>query len=300
MRVLLLGAGGQIGRELQRALAPIARVTALGRAQADFTDPRALAARLAGIEADFIVNAAAYTAVDRAEEEPALAFAVNAEAVAVLAERARALDAWLVHYSTDYVFDGRSTEAYGEADAPSPLGVYARSKRAGEEALVASGCRFLCLRTAWIYAAHGNNFLRTMLRIARTRDTLRVVDDQFGAPTGADLVADVTAHVLMALRRMGPSAERLAGFYHLAAGGSTSWFDYACYLLAQAESTGIPLRVLPAAVEPIATTEYRAAAPRPACSLLNSTRIRETFQLELPDWQPGVARTVRLLAECCP
>jgi dTDP-4-dehydrorhamnose reductase len=300
VKVLLLGAGGQVGRELMRALAPIAKVTALRRTEADFSDPSALAARLAGIPADFIINAAAWTAVDRAEAEPALAHMVNAEAVAVLAERARETGAWLLHYSTDYVFDGHANEAYREDDPPNPLGAYGRSKRAGEEALAASGCRYLCLRTSWIYAAHGNNFLRSMLRIARTRDALRVVDDQFGAPTGADLVADVTAHLLVTLRRLGLSGEKLAGLYHLTAGGSTSWFDYACFLLAEAESAGMLLRVPAAAVEPITTAEYAAAAPRPASSLLDTTRLRETFHLELPDWQPGVARTVRLIAECCP
>jgi dTDP-4-dehydrorhamnose reductase len=300
MKVLLLGANGQVGRELTRALAPIAEVQALTRAEADLARPERLTTQLAGIEADFIVNAAAYTAVDRAEDEPALAHAVNAESVAVLAELALATDAWLLHYSTDYVFDGRSAEPYGEGDMPNPLGAYARSKRAGEVALMESGCRFLCLRTAWVYAAHGNNFLRTMLKLARTREQLRVVADQHGAPTGADLIADVTAHLLVELHRLGPGAERFGGFYHVTAGGEANWHEYACFLLAEAAAAGMVLKVAPEAIEPIGTADYAAAAPRPERSLLDTTRIRETFRLELPHWQDGVARTVRLIAECCP
>lgn len=292
MRILLLGRHGQVGWELQRSLAPLGPVLACGRAEADLTRLEPLRERLRAAAPHVIVNAAAYTAVDKAEEEPALARRINTEAVAVLAEEAARLGAWLVHYSTDYVFDGARSGPYRESDPTAPLNVYGLTKRDGEEAIRASGCRHLILRSSWIYAARGKNFLRTVLTLAAQREELRVVDDQRGAPTSAELVADVTALCLQRIACDPGLAERASGIYHLAAGGETTWYGYARWLIAEARRLGASLRLSPERVVPVASTDYPAAARRPANSVLDTNRLRTVFGLHLPDWQEGVARTL--------
>ena len=291
MKILLLGKDGQVGWELQRALAPVGDVVALGRRgtdglSGDLADPQALRATVRATAPDVIVNAAGYTAVDRAESEPELAHAVNAAAPGVLAEEAAARSAWLLHYSTDYVFDGRGSAPWREDAPTNPLSVYGRSKLAGEEAIRASGCRHLILRTSWVYGARGVNFARTMLKLAQEREQLRVIADQFGAPTGAELLADVCAHLLRAL----PRVSEATGTYHVAAGGRTSWHGYATHVLAFARAAGVPLKVAPEAVEAIPTSGYPTPARRPLNSCLDTTRLRERFGLTLPDWRQGVDR----------
>jgi dTDP-4-dehydrorhamnose reductase len=290
MKILLLGKDGQVGWALRRALAPLGSVTALGRAEADLSRPDILAAVLDAHDADAIVNAAAYTAVDRAESEPALARAVNADSVAVLAAHAAARGRWLVHYSTDYVFDGSGTRPWREDDPPAPLGVYGASKREGEAAIAAAGTRHLIFRTSWVHGAHGANFVRTMLRLARERDSLSVVADQIGAPTRADLIADITAHALRQALAQGDAA---SGLYHLAAAGETSWHDYASLVVAEALALGTPLAAAPGRVHPIATADYPTAARRPLNSRLDTGRLVRQFGLVMPPWQDGVRRTVR-------
>ncbi|MBI5270248.1 MAG: dTDP-4-dehydrorhamnose reductase [Burkholderiales bacterium] len=290
MKILLLGKDGQLGWELQRALAPLGELVAAGRRGdgpvADLAQPESLVALVRAVQPAIIVNAAAHTAVDRAESEPGLAQALNADAPGVLAREAAALGATLVHYSTDYVFDG-SGHAARDEDAPTaPLSVYGRTKLAGEQQVRASGCRHLILRTSWVYAARGGNFARTMLRLAAERDELRVIDDQVGAPTGAELIADVTAH---ALRRLAQAPE-LSGLYHLAAAGETSWHGYARHVIEWARARGQALRVAPEAVRPIPTRDYPTPAARPLNSRLDTRRLRAAFGLHLPPWQPGVER----------
>lgn len=292
MRILLLGKHGQIGWELQRALAPLGPVLAWGRAEADLERLEALRERLRAAAPQIIVNAAAYTAVDKAEEEPSLARRINTEAVSLLAEEARRLGAWLVHYSTDYVFDGTKVGAYRETDPTAPLNVYGLTKRDGEEAIRASGCRYLILRTSWIYAARGKNFLRTILRLATERDELKVVNDQRGSPTTAELVADVTAHCLHRIMRDPELAEGASGIYHLAACGETTWHDYARWLITEARRMGACLRLSPERIVPVRTADYPTAARRPANSVLDSSRLRTVFGLHLPDWQEGVVRVL--------
>lgn len=293
MKILLLGKDGQIGWELQRSLAPLGELVALGRSggpdglTGDLARLTELAQTVRAVAPDVIVNAAAYTAVDRAESEAALAHAINAEAPGVLADEAERRGAWLVHYSTDYVFDGQGERPWREDDATGPLGVYAQSKRAGEEAVMTRCRRHLIFRTSWVYAARGANFVRTMLRLAAERDSLRVIDDQFGAPTGAELVADVTAHAI----RIASGRPEFAGLYHLAASGETSWHAYAKFIIESARAQGVPLHVVP---EAIPASAYPLPAPRPANSRLNTEKLRNAFGLVLPPWQTGVAR---LLAE---
>jgi len=236
----------------------------------------------------WIVNAAAYTAVDRAESESDLAQLVNGTAVGALARAAHAANAWLVHFSSDYVFDGSGEKPWREDDPTAPLGAYGRSKLAGEELVRASGCRHLILRTSWVFAARGTNFVRTMLRLARERDALRVVADQVGAPTGAELIADVTAH---AMRGAG-SDPQLAGTYHLAAAGEASWNAVARRAIARARERGAPVRVADGAIEAIASAAYPQAALRPLNSRLDTTKLRAAFALTLPPWQAGVDRAV--------
>ncbi|MEW6643539.1 MAG: dTDP-4-dehydrorhamnose reductase [Pseudomonadota bacterium] len=291
MNLLVFGKNGQVGTELQRALRPLGEVVAAGRSDVDFSQPDTLRAFLARCAPDAIVNAAAYAHVDLAENEPDLAHTVNVEAVRVLAEYARDRGIWLVHYSTDYVFDGVSTSPYTETDPTNPLGVYGRTKRDGEVAIAAAGCRHLIFRTSWLHAPHGANFIATILRLARTRDRLRVVADQLGAPTGADVVADVTAQALhQAIAGDAPS-----GVYHLTCTGTTSWYGYARYLLQIASSHGEKLACTPDAIDPVTSAEYGARAVRPHNSRLDTTKLVRQFGVALPDWRPGVERTVRAL-----
>ncbi|AWI54461.1 dTDP-4-dehydrorhamnose reductase [Aquabacterium olei] len=297
MHILLLGKGGQVGWELQRALAPLGQVTALdfdtpGPAaapdlRADFSQPEQVAALVRAVRPDVVVNAAAHTAVDKAESEPDLARAINATTPGLVAQAAADLGALLVHYSTDYVFDGSGTAARDEAAATAPLSVYGRTKLEGEQVIQASGCRHLIFRTSWVYAARGGNFAKTMLRLAAERDQLKVIDDQIGAPTGADLLADVTAH---AIRTVAAGRDDLLGLYHLVAAGETSWYDYARFVIEWARERGQPIQVAPEAISPLPTSGYPTPAQRPLNSRLDTRKVREAFSVNLPPWQQGVER----------
>lgn len=297
MHILLLGKGGQVGWELQRALAPLGQVTALdfdtpGPAaapdlRADFSQPEQVAALVRAVRPDVIVNAAAHTAVDKAESEPDLARAINTTTPGLVARAAADLGALLVHYSTDYVFDGSGTAARDEAAATAPLSVYGRTKLEGEQVIQASGCRHLIFRTSWVYAARGGNFAKTMLRLAAERDQLKVIDDQIGAPTGADLLADVTAH---AIRTVVAGRDDLLGLYHLVAAGETSWYDYARFVIEWARERGQPIQVAPEAISPLPTSGYPTPAQRPLNSRLDTRKVREAFSVNLPPWQQGVDR----------
>lgn len=294
MKILLFGKNGQVGWELQRALAPLGEVVALGSSSsefaADFSDPESLAATVRAVAPQWIVNAAAYTAVDRAESEADLARAINANAPGVLAREAAAIGARLVHYSTDYVFDGSGSTPWVEDSPTGPLGVYGATKLEGEEAIRRSGCLHLILRTSWVYAARGGNFAKTMLKLAQERDALKVIDDQIGAPTGADLLADVTAHAL----RQATRQPEVCGTYHVAAAGHTSWHAYAVHVIEQARAQGRPIRVAREAIEAVPTSAFPTPARRPGNSRLNTRKLQDTFDLRLPAWQSGVDR---MLAE---
>lgn len=292
MKILLFGKNGQVGWELQRSLAPLGELVALDRHSTDWcgdlADLDGIGNTVRRVRPDVIVNAAAYTAVDKAESDVATAHAVNAEAAGALAEAAVAAGAWLVHYSTDYVFDGSGSAPWKEDDPTGPLGVYGRTKLEGERRIVAACPKHLVLRTSWVYAARGGNFAKTMLRLARERDRLTVVDDQFGAPTGADLLADVTAHLLRAAVAAGSGD--LGGTYHLAAAGQTSWHAYARFVLDFASDAGLALKAASSAVDPVPTIAFPTPAVRPQNSRLNTAKLRERFGLTLPEWQQGVAR----------
>ena len=296
MNILLLGPDGQLGWELRRSLAPLGRLDVWSRhsrdgtAFGDLSEPERLAAAVRALRPEVVVNAAACTAVDEAEASEALAMRVNAEAPAALGAVMAELGALLLHFSTDYVFDGSGDQARDEAAPTGPINAYGRSKLAGEQAIRASGCRHLILRTSWVHAARGSNFARTMLRLAAERDRLRVVDDQVGAPTGADLLADVTAHVLRAARR----DPALTGTYHACAGGEVSWCGYARHVIGWARAHGVPLRATPETVDAIPTRDFPTPARRPLNSRLCTRRLRETFDLCLPDWRAGIER---MLAE---
>ena len=291
MKILLLGKGGQVGWELQRSLAPLGELVALEFDSTDycgdFTNLNGLAETVRQVKPDVIVNAAAHTAVDKAESEPELVRTINAIAPGVLADEAEKLGAWLIHYSTDYVFDGSGTTPWKETDATGPLGVYGQTKLEGEQA-VARCTRHLIFRTSWVYAARGANFAKTMLRLAKERDELKVIADQFGAPTGAELLADVTAQAI----RTTQDKPELAGLYHLVAGGETSWYDYAQFVIAFAKQSGETIRVTPDAIKPIPTTDYPTPAKRPLNSRLDTTKLKTTFDLQLPDWRDGVRRVL--------
>lgn len=295
MKILLFGKGGQVGWELQRSLSLLGEVVALDFDSAghcgDFSNLPGLAETVRRVQPQVIVNAAAHTAVDKAESEPELARTLNALAPGVLAREAAAARAWLVHYSTDYVFDGSGSAPWTETDTPAPLSVYGQTKLEGEQLIQASGCRHLIFRTSWVYAARGGNFAKTMLRLAKERERLSVIDDQVGAPTGADLLADATAH---ALRHVLPHLRRNdltpSGIYHLAAGGETSWYGYARFVLQQAQAAGVTLQAGPDAVDAVPTASYPTPARRPLNSRLDTTLFQNTFGLYLPPWQQGVAR----------
>lgn len=292
MRILLTGKHGQIGFELQRALAPIGEVCAVDQLECDLSNVSAMRELVRSSKPDVIVNAAAYTAVDKAESESNLAHAVNAVAPGVLGEEAAKLGAWVVHYSTDYVFDGAKLGAYIEDDLTNPQSVYGRTKRDGEIMLQASGARHLIFRTSWVVGAHGNNFAKTILRLALERDHLDVVADQYGAPTSASLLADVTA--LLVRQTRSRCGENFAfGSYHLVAGGETTWCDYARFVVSEALAAGRPLMLSPDAIHAIPSSEYPTAAKRPANSRLDTRKLRDHFGLEMPNWQSGVRHTLQ-------
>jgi dTDP-4-dehydrorhamnose reductase len=295
--VLVLGSNGQVGHELRRTLAPLGDLVCLERADVDLRDSAVLRGVVLEHRPHAIVNAAAYTAVDRAETDEAAAFDVNATAPAALAEVAESIGACLVHYSTDYVFDGRSLEPYREEDAPNPASVYGKSKLAGERAIAGACARHAIFRTSWVFGAHGSNFLKTILRLASDRDELRVVSDQWGAPTSAGLIAEVTAAYLRRRLDDEPNAPGW-GLYHLAAAGSVSWDGYARFIVANARAAGCALRLTEESIQPITTADYAAPAPRPANSRLDTSKLRLALGLELPEWQRDVERVTRFL--CTP
>jgi dTDP-4-dehydrorhamnose reductase len=286
MKILLLGKGGQVGWELQRSLAPLGTLIAHDFDTADFTQPDQVAALVASVAPDVIVNAAAHTAVDKAESEANVARLINATTPALVAQEAAKLGALLVHYSTDYVFDGSGTEPRDELAATAPLSVYGVTKLEAEQAIAASGCKHLIFRTSWVYGARGGNFAKTMLKLAAERDALKVINDQVGAPTGADLLADVTAHAIRATL----AKPELSGLYHFVAAGQTTWFDYAKCVIEWARSQGVAIKVAPEAISAVPTTEYPTPAKRPLNSRLDTRKLQGAFGLSLPHWQAGVER----------
>ncbi|MBT9590036.1 MAG: dTDP-4-dehydrorhamnose reductase [Thiobacillus sp.] len=297
MKILLFGKNGQVGWELQRSLAPLGELVALASdSQAlcgDLADLAGIARTVRAVAPDVIVNAAAHTAVDQAEREPERARTLNALAPGVLAQEAQRCGAWLVHYSTDYVFDGSGDAPWRETDPTGPLNVYGQTKLEGEAAIRAAGCRHLIFRTSWVYAARGGNFAQTMLRLARERDSLAVINDQIGAPTGADLLADVTAHAI----RTAMQRPELGGLYHLAAGGQTSWYDYARFVIEFARQVGVQIKVAPEAIQPVSSSAFPTAARRPLNSRLDTRNLQTTFGLHLPHWQDGIARMLTEVLE---
>ncbi len=298
MRILLLGANGQVGWELQRSLSVVGQVKACSRDEANLEDFAALRQVVSDYSPQVIVNAAAYTAVDQAEMEQAMAKRINADAVSLLAEEARHLNAWLIHYSTDYVFDGRSHRSYTEEDQPNPINMYGYTKWLGEESIRRSGCRHLILRTGWVYAGRGKNFLRTILNLAAGRERITVVDDQFGTPTHAALIADVTALVVHSCVTAADNERAaLSGIYHLVAAGETSWYEYARAIVETAGQMGLALKLKAENVAPVSSDQYASVAARPSNSKLNCEKIERVFKLELADWKVHLHHTLREFAE---
>lgn len=285
MKVLLFGKNGQLGSELQCALTPHVDLTALNRASTDYcgdlSNLDGIARSIAAVKPDVIINAAAYTAVDKAESEPELASLINAKAPEVMALEAKRFGARLIHYSTDYVFDGAGSAPYKETDAAHPINVYGMSKKAGEDAILSSGCEHIILRTSWVYGAAGRNFVKTIIELAGSRETLNVVDDQMGAPTGAALLADCTKQILV-------DKSWASGLYHLTASGQASWYEFALLIVDTARSFGAALKLHPAAIRPIPSKDYPTPAKRPLNSRLDTSKFQETFGIRLPQWQNGV------------
>jgi len=288
MNILLFGKNGQVGWELQRALAPLGNLIVVDRHSSDycgdFENPRGIAETVRKLKPAVIVNATAYTAVDKAESEQDKARLVNTTSIEALAQAAEEIGAWLIHYSTDYVFDGSGEQAWLEDDATAPLNVYGQTKLEGEQAIARCMTRYLIFRTSWVYAAKGNNFAKTMLKLAKERETLSVINDQFGAPTGAELIADSTAHAIREALR----DSNVAGIYHLVAAGQTTWHDYASKVIQFAKKQGLDLKVQ--TINPVPTSAFPTPAMRPANSRLNTQKFQHTFGLTLPDWTSGVER----------
>ncbi|MGZ4970933.1 MAG: dTDP-4-dehydrorhamnose reductase [Methylobacter sp.] len=297
MKILLFGKGGQVGWELQRSLAPLGELVALSTDSrtlcGDFSNPEGIAETVRSVAPDIIVNAAAYTAVDKAESELELCRTINAITPGVLAEEAKRSGAWLIHYSTDYVFDGSGDKPWQETDLTGPLSIYGKTKLEGEEAIVTSGCKHLIFRTSWVYAARGGNFAKTMLGLAQERDRLSVIDDQIGAPTGADLLADVTAHSIRSVLQY-PDA---SGLYHLVASGETSWYGYASFVIDFARQAGLDIKVAADAIQPVPTSAFPLPAARPKNSRLDTRKLQNAFGLNLPHWQCGVTRMLTEILE---
>ena len=297
MSILLLGKDGQVGWQLQRSLAPHGEIIACGRSECNLTDFDQLRSLVRRIRPAVIVNAAAYTAVDRAETEPELAMRINGEAPGVLAEEAAKLGALLIHYSTDYVFDGNKAEPYLESDPTGPRSVYGRTKLAGEEAIRAAGCNSVIFRTSWVFGARGGNFVKTILRLAREKEALNVVGDQIGSPTPAALIATVTGVALAMLRQGREMNREKQRLYHLCCGRPVSWHEFACTIVELAGAMpGFDLRLTPEAIRAIPSSEYPTAAVRPLNSRLDCARLESDFGLRMPDWQPYLARMLQLLS----
>lgn len=290
-KIVLLGSNGQVGWELQRSLSSLGNVVPCDRSKVDLTDLEALSTYLEHERPDIIVNAAAYNAVDLAESFEDEARKINFDLVKVLAEYASLYNVWLVHYSTDYVFDGVAMLPYSEEDVPNPLSAYGRSKANGEHAVIASGCNYLLFRTSWIHSSRGNNFAKTILRLAETKDSFSVVDDQTGAPTSASLVADVTALCLYRIVN-GANPESLSGVYHLVASGFASWYEYACYLVSEAIGLGVKLSCSEFDIRAVSSSEYPTKAIRPKNSRLDNSKIQDVFNVSIPDWKICVKRTL--------
>lgn len=295
MKILLFGKNGQVGVELQRALAPLGELIALDRHSqdhcGDLTNLVDLERTISNIRPDVIVNAAAYTAVDNAETEVELAQHINALAPACIANAAKEINALLIHYSTDYVFSGAGENAWQESDSTSPLNLYGHSKLAGEMAIAASGGQYLIFRTSWVYAAHGRNFLKTVLALGKTKSELKIINDQHGAPTGAELIANVTAHCIQCF------VPEKTGVYHLVASGSTTWHDYAQFIFTIARKQNIKLSVTADSVFPVSSDEFKVAAKRPLNSRLDCKKLCNEFAIDLPDWKLGVERTLLEIME---
>ena len=290
MKILLLGKNGQLGWELQRSLAPLGEIIALDRNSTehcgDLSNLQGLTNTLREVAPDIIVNAAAHTAVDKAETDAELVRTINALAPTMLALEAKRLKAWLIHYSTDYVFDGSGELAWKETDDTGPLNVYGKTKLEGEQFIRQSGCKHLIFRTSWVYGARGGNFAKTMLRLAKERDSLNIINDQIGAPTGADLLADLTAHAI----RTAQQKPELSGLYHVAAAGETSWHGYAKFVVEYAQNAGTSMWITPEDVHPVPTSAFPTPATRPLNSRLDTTKFQNSFGLHLPQWQTGVTR----------
>jgi dTDP-4-dehydrorhamnose reductase len=290
MKILLFGKSGQVGWELQRSLAPLGEVIAVDfdsqELCGDFTNIQGITQTVRAVAPDIIVNAAAHTAVDKAESEPELVRTINSLAPTMLAQEAKRSGAWLIHYSTDYVFDGSGDKPWLETDDTGPLNVYGETKLEGEQFIRQSGCKHLIFRTSWVYGARGGNFAKTMLRLAKERDSLSVINDQIGAPTGAELLADITAHAI----RTSLLKPELSGLYHVVAAGETSWHGYASFVIDIAQKAGISMWITPEDVLPVPTSAYNTPAKRPLNSRLDTSKFQAAFDLKLPHWQSGVNR----------
>lgn len=291
MRILLLGANGQLGSTLEHNLHSLDELKTCTRAEVNFSDSASIKKAIAIYKPDCIVNAAAYTAVDKAEDEQALAFTVNAEAVGIIAQEAKRRGALLIHYSTDYVFDGAKKEPYLETDGTNPINVYGHSKLAGERAILASGCRHLIFRTSWVIGPNGNNFAKTILRLAGEREALNIVSDQYGVPTSTDLISKVTVEAIRSMNK----SDWPSGIYHLAPKGQTTWFGIARTLIQVANANNVPLSTNENAVYPILTSQYPTPAARPQNSLLNTSKLDRVLSFDIPQWSDdfyGVANQI--------
>lgn len=281
MRILILGAGGQLGNELGQTLINLGEVKALDRDKLDLTNFPAIRSIITSYQPDWIINAAAYTAVDKAESEPGLAFKINAEAAAVIAEEAKKNNAWLIHYSTDYVFDGEKATAYGEQDQTNPINIYGKSKLAGEEAVQKSGCNYIIFRTTWIMGSYGNNFAKIILRLAKEKGSLNIINDQYGVPTTTDLIAKVTQSAI----EMTTKNSLKAGIYHLVPYGQTTWYGIADKLIEMVKQKRPDLISADLILNPINTSEYPTPAKRPKNSMLNNRKLQQLLDFELPNWE---------------
>ena len=295
MKLLLLGSNGQVGWELQRSMVMLGELKICDRNTVDLLDLDGLRKLIRDYKPDVIVNAAAYTDVDKAESDEENAFQVNSKAVDLLAQEAKILDAWLVHYSTDYVFDGEKITPYTEKDKTNPISVYGKTKLQGEEAIKKSKCKYLIFRTSWLYGIHGNNFFKTIIKLAKERDELRIVSNQIGAPTSAELVADVTSLCLYRIAQNSLSSKEISGIYHLTATGKASWYDFAKYAITEANKFGSVFLTNPENIIAIKASEYVLPAKRPANSLLDTQKLCKTFNLQLPAWQIHVDRVIKEL-----